>query len=111
DGKQRRYYTMRLHPKMDPPAIEGAETKAAKASYYGSYRLRGGELTMIIVQGGTFAGRPQDFDGKAQHPPRLPRAKRGTSGGHRNGGRRGGRPAPPRTPGRDGRPSRRRRRR
>src|SRR5688572_6703720 len=37
DGKQRRPYTMRLHPKMNPPAIEGAEANAPAARYHGSY--------------------------------------------------------------------------
>ena len=67
---------MRLYPKMNPPAIEGAETNAPQAKYYGSYRLRGGELTMIIAQGGTFAARPQDFDGKVQHRLVLRRVKK-----------------------------------
>jgi uncharacterized protein (TIGR03067 family) len=76
DGKERRHYTMRLHPKMNPPAIEGAETNAPAARYYGSYRLRGGELTMVIAKGGTFAGRPQDFGGKVEHRLVLRRVKK-----------------------------------
>lgn len=67
DGKERRSFTMRLYPKLNPPAIEGAETDSPKAMYYGSYRLRDGELTMIVVKGGTFARRPQNFDAKVEH--------------------------------------------
>ena len=46
------------------------------ARYYGSYRLSGGELTMIIAKGGTFAGRPQDFGGKVEHRIILRRVKK-----------------------------------
>jgi len=55
-----------LHPKGESARHRGAETNAPAARYYGSYRLSGGELTMIIAKGGTFAGRPQDFGGKVR---------------------------------------------
>jgi hypothetical protein len=57
---------------VNPPAVEGAEASAPAARYYGTYRLRGGELTMIIAKGGTFAARPPGLRRQSRAPARSP---------------------------------------
>ena len=57
-------YVLRLEPRRSPPAFTWSD--GHRTVYVGSYRLHGGELTMILTSGDRLEARPTDFDGKPE---------------------------------------------
>jgi hypothetical protein len=55
---------MRLEPTAAPPAFTLG--KGPAPTFVGSYRLQGGQLTMIFNRGEFLERRPTDFEGKSE---------------------------------------------
>ena len=57
-------FTMRLEPWRSPRAFTWSA--GGRTRFVGSYRLRHGELTMILRTGDRLDARPTDFDGEPE---------------------------------------------
>jgi uncharacterized protein (TIGR03067 family) len=58
-------FVMRLEPTAAPPGFSWSRNGTVR--YVGSYRLQGGQLTMIFNGGARLDQRPTDFEGKPEY--------------------------------------------
>ena len=75
DGGSRGEFVMRLEPTASPPAFTWTRG-LDKVTLVGSYRLRKGEMTMILALGDRMQDRPTDFSAAPTFKFVLRRVKR-----------------------------------
>jgi uncharacterized protein (TIGR03067 family) len=64
-GKDGGKFVMCLEPQAAPPAFTWSRSDFVR--FVGSYRIQGGEITMIFNRGYRLGQRPTDFAGKAEN--------------------------------------------